>query len=686
MRNWQKYLLGLAASLAILLLVAFVILRSVTDDAQLKARVQAEIAQATGAELRLGQLHLSFSPLPQLQASAVELRNPEWQPGPPMKGQMREQMRQQISRQPRMQVLVRAETMQADIALMPLLSGRFELKDIALKGAQINLATDANGKHNWDVLYGHPASTQQGTGASFQKFKNTALRALLIEDSTVRVLDPGHGLRTWQIKALAFSADQDLSDASLSADLIHQQHQLTIDGTIDDLSRLGDEGASSKSAFKLKIGQARATVKGTLPLDRALTNFNLHVDIDAPSLKDPYAFLEIPHQSTAALKAALQLVADQQSINVKDLQLQLGEMHANGQGSITRNAAKPHFALTLQADKVDMVQTPLDLGRPPLPAKAEGELFYDHPLPWPMLAKLQDTQGQLDLKIASLRLRSGITVSDAGAHALFDDQSMKVSTFNGKLLQGEVHGDALFDGSKKAVQLNMHMQDVLLQEWLKQGGKKLKVDGGKMQIDAHLDTHGDSMKDLAAAINGPIDIRIGNAVIQSQKAGNAEYWLTGLFSAKDESQVNMACAAAHLPFHAGVAQGEAIVGARSDDSQLLTGGEIDMRKQTLDLRGRVRARSGVSLGLSTIAGDVKIVGKLSKPQLDLDESGVFGAVARVGAAILTSGVSIIATSIWDGANPASDPCQIVIKANAAQDRKTSSGKPRTTKDEAEADQ
>src|SRR3546814_16375844 len=99
-----------------------------------------------------------------------------------------------------------------------------------------------------------------------------------------------------------------------------------------------------------------------------------------------------------------------------------------------------------------MVQTLLDAGRPPLAAKPEGELFYDHPLAWSLLTKMQGAQGQLDLKIASLRLRPGIAVSDAGARISFDDQNMTVFAFSGKLLQGEAHGDAVFYSREKYCQ------------------------------------------------------------------------------------------------------------------------------------------------------------------------------------------------------------------------------------------
>lgn len=651
MRKWQKIVLAVIAVLALTLIAALLLVRSFTDEAQLKARVYAELKQASTAEVRLGELELSLFPIPKLQVHDVELLNPSWK-----------------SEQAHTQMIVRAETIRADIALMPLLRGKFEVKGVTLKGAQINLETDAKGKHNWDVIRAHtPVSDLPNF--SLGSIQKNALRAVLIKDSTVRVVDATQTVRIWHVKQLALSAGHDLRDLQLNASLIHNQHQLDLDGTINDLSQLGQAGASSQSSFKLKIGQAQAHIDGVLPLDRALTNSNLHITIDAPSLKDAYAFLEMPHQSTAALKAALQLHTSKQEITLKNMKVQLGELHATANARVDRLAAKPRFDLNVQADKVDMVQTLLDAGRPPRPPKPPGQLLYDHPLPWPWLVKMQGTEGKLDLSIAALRLRSGIMVSDAHAQAEVVDQRMVVKAFDGKLLQGTVHGDAIFEAKDKAVKLNLRMEDALLGEWLRQGGKKLKVDGGKMNVDAQVSTHGNSMKELAASISGPVDIRIADAAIHSSKAGNAEFWLTGLFSTKDDTHINMSCASAHLPFRSGLAKGSAIVGARSDVSQLLTSGYIDMRKQTLDLHGRVRARSGVSLGLSNIAGDVKIVGKLTKPELNLDEAGIVGAIARVGAAILTSGVSLIATSIWDGANPESDPCQIVFAAKARQQDK-----------------
>ncbi len=98
---------------------------------------------------------------------------------------------------------------------------------------------------------------------------------------------------------------------------------------------------------------------------------------------------------------------------------------------------------------------------------------------------------------------------------------------------------------------------------------------------------------------------------------------------------------------------------------MLTAGVIDLRRQTLDLRGRVKAVSGVSLGISTLTGDVKIVGRISHPEVSLDPVGTPGALARLGAAIVTGGVSIVGTAIWDAVNSGADPCQVVLNGENA---------------------
>lgn len=338
----------------------------------------------------------------------------------------------------------------------------------------------------------------------------------------------------------------------------------------------------------------------------------------------------------------------------------MGQLNLRADGWLERGA-RPRFNVNLHADRVDMIQTFLDAGRPPLPAKETGQLFRDKPLPWPLLAALVGKDGHAEIAIDRLKLRNGIEVSEAAAQLDFRDDRMTVPSFSGKLLDGNASGDAVFEGKRQAVDLNLKLDNTLLGRWFKETDKKVALSEGRMQVEMRVHAAGASMKALAASVTGSLDIRIARAQVLSQKAGQAEFWLTGLLSAKDADSIDLSCISARLPFRDGVASGEGIAGARSDVSQLLTSGTVDMRSQTLDLRGRVRARSGVALGWSTFGGNVKISGPIAKPQWETDEAGKVGTIARIGAAILTSGASIIVTSIWDGANPESDPCQQVFR-------------------------
>lgn len=116
---------------------------------------------------------------------------------------------------------------------------------------------------------------------------------------------------------------------------------------------------------------------------------------------------------------------------------------------------------------------------------------------------------------------------------------------------------------------------------------------------------------------------------------------------KGNQAIQIQCAAANLDFKSGRASGKNLVGARSDVSQLLTSRHVDFRDESIDLRGNVYARSGVRLGLASIASDVQIAGKLAKPTMQLDPNATPAVLARAGAAIASAGATLIGGALVD---------------------------------------
>ena len=113
-----------------------------------------------------------------------------------------------------------------------------------------------------------------------------------------------------------------------------------------------------------------------------------------------------------------------------------------------------------------------------------------------------------------------------------------------------------------------------------------------------------------------------------------------LLAAYGTSRDELEDSAADLPFTQGRATGNAIVGARSDASRLLTSGYVSMRDEAVDLRGRVRPKPGMGVGLSAIDGDIRIAGKMRAMKVTLDPAGKPRAAVRIGAAVLTLGLSL----------------------------------------------
>ncbi|HEV7856625.1 MAG TPA: AsmA family protein [Herminiimonas sp.] len=645
MRRWKKGVLWGAAGLALVLTAGAVALQLLVNDTQLKSIAQEKVQQAWGRQLDIKTLTWDVFPYLELHGTGVTVSNADWAQD---------------------KHFLDVDAVTARLAFMPLLTGKVVVKRLDFNGLKANLEVSADGKRNWDVPHtGNNEPSAQRLPEILQQVELTTLR---IKDASIIYREAKNPSIEWQVSSVRVDAGSGLHNVSFSANVEREGNPLQLNGKLDDLSQLGAPDAQTKGSINAKFGQASVALQGTLPLSLAPRHYDFNAAVDAKSMKEAFGFFNLKQGLPAAFKTSATVQGTDAGIAVKDFKLQLGKLTASGEGQWDSSGKKPAFNVRLQADHVDMIQTFIDAGRPPLPPKPDGELFRDNPLPWQLLSALDGTQGKLDLHIESLKLRSGIEVTDAVAKANFDGDRMNVSTFSGSLLSGSTAGNAVLEGRQKTVQLNLQLHNTQLGLWFKATGKKVDISGGPMEVDARITAHGNSMKDLAASVSGPIDVRIGSAKILSPKAGHSEFWMTGLFSSKEADQIDLACVSAHLPFQSGIAKGEGIAGARSDVSQLLTSGAVDMRRQELDLHGRVRARSGVNLGISTFASEVKIVGKLVKPRLNLDEAGVGGAIARIGAAILTSGVSIIATSIWDGANPASDPCQIVFSGKVVARR------------------
>ena len=597
----------------------------------------AESLEAWSRELSIGDVSLQIFPLPALHAERMALANPAWA---------------------KARQLVYAESVDAHLELLALLIGKVRVKSLDLDGVKLNLETGADGAKSWDLAPTRDgANARPGSVAGNDLIK---LTALTLRNADISHRTKGAAASVLHIDEATAEASPGLRDVQIEASVSRNRKPLTLTASFADLSRLGKEGATTDGKIDFDWGKTHLALAGSLPLDAGLKGYAMSADLKASSMQDMFAFFGDNRLPTSPATLHFTAREWQGKTEVAGLSAAFGKHRVTGSAQLTHPAARTIVNARIESGGLDWEKALLELGYPPLPPRPPEELFHDNPLAWPLLASLEGIDGTIDLKLGELVLRNGVDMKNVKARIGLASDRLSVNPFAVELLGGSATGTLLFEGRKKSVRVNFDGTNLLLERWFRERGRKIAFTGGPMKVKATFTTAGATMKELAASITGPVTIRMGPGAWASEKAAHAEDVMVSAFSGKNSAAIDFECIGATLPFVSGRATAKALVGARTTMADLLTAGYIDFREETLDLRGRVRPKTG-TVGLASIAGDIKITGKLRAPHASLDPVGTPAALARGAAAIATVGLSLVATASADAAQARkNDPCELVF--------------------------
>jgi uncharacterized protein involved in outer membrane biogenesis len=636
MKSWRKAAAWSGGAIVLLALAGAVTLHALVDPERLKESAREKAQAAWGRDLQVGDASLALWPLPALHAEDITLSNAEWAEAPH---------------------LLRADTLDARLEWLPLLTGKVRLKSLDLEGVRVDLETSAEGTSNVPS----PGTRQPKSSPASDLLNLTEVR---LKDAEIHQRAKG-AEAVWHIDEATLDGSAGLRDVRVEMRLGREGLALAVKAQLADLSRFGYEGATTEGKVDLDWGKTRLAIAGQLPLGPGLRGYSVTADLKSSSLKDMFDFLGYAQRPRAPAEAHLQIRDAQGATEISKLDVMLGDLHLTGDAKLSLGQSKKTFSARLEGDRMDWAQTMLDLGGGVVPPLPPDRVFQDLPLAWPLLVSLQGVQGTADVLVRNLRLRNGVELTNAKSRITFEDDRMNLSPFAAGMLGGSATGHILFEGRRKSVKVDFNGTNLLLQRWFEERGSKIPLTGGPMGITGKFSATGNTMKSLAASVTGPITVRMGPAVWGSQKAGDAEAMMTNAFAPKGASRIDFECATVALPFRNGVATANPIIGFSTTASALITSGKVDLREESLDVSGRVKPKAG-SLGLATIAADVKIAGPLRAPKMTLDPAGTPELVARAGAAIATLGLSAVGTAMVDAAQAKkNDPCEVVLTPSPA---------------------
>ena len=611
--------MAVAGALALLLLAGAYVALSTLDLNAFVGPVKDRVKAVTGRELTIrGDVRLALSMRPRVVLNDVALGNAPW-------GVAKD--------------LVTAERLELELALLPLLSRRFELTEVTLVGPVVALETDAKGQRNWD-LGKRPGASAGADGAGTPAALGVASLEIVRGKLTYR--DGATGGVT-PIAVDRFSLRARSATAPIAVEF---------SGRIDDVP---------------------VAVEGTLgPLEALLQQ------------RWPYA-VELKGQVAGQKTAiATRITAAGARYQLDDLKVSLGANALTGTFAVLTGGAHPklEFDLTGPALAFNALPVPVSVPAAASPAAApkggRAYLFSDAPINFSAL-RLVDAQGAL--AVGRFTLPNGRALQDLKVALVLDDGRLQVSRFSLALMGGTMSGSAAIDAAaadRVSATLTATGKGLALGDILAVAGERRDVRGGKTDVTAELAMRGASLHAWASTASGNVRAVVGPATLANTKL-DLDQALDKLTQAvnpfrETDPSTELECAVVRLPLANGVAHVDRSIAMETKKLGVSASGTLDFRNETLDFTFKPQVRKGISIAIPNLADLVRLSGPFQSPQVKVDAMGSAMAIASIGAAIGTGGLSALGQTLYswsEGSGPG--PCQVALGATAARGTSADSG-------------
>ena len=625
-------ILGAVAGLVALLLIGVAIAIATVDPGRFVAPLAARVKADTGRDLTVqGPVDIKLSLEPKIVLPGVAFGNAPW-------SKTRE--------------MLTAKRIEAQIALIPLLSRRFEVVEFTLVEPVITLETDASGRGNWEFENASPTSTA-APGGGTAGAAAIGIGNLEIRNGTLNYRNGATGkvtiasiermtLRARDMQApvaVDFRGKVDEIPVALAGDVgppdkwLHQQWPVPIalkgeiDGNAVKLDTKIARAGTTTSLDELNAAFGAIAAKGSIKVinDGARTRYAVDLTIPSLSLKDLPATAEVKTDKSA-------------------------------QSPPTQGAATA-----------------------PAPATAGAWVIPDTPLPIAPFVAL-NTEGSI--AVGEVVLRDGTRVSQVGTHFTSRDANLDAKFTAGTILGGSMHGEVQFDGRNAqapGVHLLLDAQDLDLAALAAVAGIKREIHGGRVRAGIDIRGQGATPHRVAGTMSGTISVVSGPATL-GRSAVQGESALAQIAGALDplhgvDTATDLRCAVFRLPLSNGVAHVDHSIAIETGKIAASASGTLNFRDETLDLTVQPQIREGVKIDLSQFASLVRIRGRFDKPTVGIDAAQSAKTLAELGVLGATGGgIAVLGRALIAPSTQAAAPCQVAMSGKVSRESSPASSR------------
>ncbi len=428
----------------------------------------------------------------------------------------------------------------------------------------------------------------------------------------------------------------------LGAGLLNENSGLLLDG--------GGRIAALDLQTKGRVGQLRAA-----------KDVDLQLSVAGDSTREINGLLEQDIQVVGPVAFNGQVIEKAGVWQTRDMSLKVGRSDIAGQLQVNMKGKVPDATGQIKSSVIDLTEF--------LPPPEEVEenkpaaerVFPSEPLPRELLKQLN-----LVLALDAALLKTYQTdIKNLHVDVTLKDGELRLKKLHSDILGGKLRATASLSASRPDVDMDLKLTGIQPTQ-LPEIKQSKELEGAVTDLDLKLTGKGQSIAEIAASANGNLKLRVGEGKINNKgiNLAGGDLILGSLsalnpLASKDPS-TKLECAAVNFVIKDGIASNDKAFALQTAKVNVLGGGNIDLKTEKIDISAKPKPREGIGINLSGMAGVVKLGGTLANPTPEADAVGVAKTAAKVGAALATGGLSIIAEGLFDRATVDDTICQVVL--------------------------
>jgi uncharacterized protein involved in outer membrane biogenesis len=617
----------------------FAILQSV-DFNSYKDLVAQQVKAATGRDLVLaGDVKVAISLIPHLEIDQVSFRNADWGTEPQM---------------------LKLDKLEADVALIPLLSSQIKIRQIRLVGADILLETNKDGLGNW--VMGAP--TSGGTSAPLPEISQVA-----IEKGTLRWHNGVTGkTRTFTVDKLTLAPTDALGNLAIGIDGKVDTMPISLKGITGTLANFTKGPMPINATGQIAGGEL--AVKGAVDDPASLKGINLELTLAGKAASDLGALFEAKLPPLGAYQLRTKLANPDGKVVFDGLAGKVGNTDFTGR--IELDPAKTPVAINaaLASSHFDLADLGIEADEKKSVPPSDGTVFSAEP--WDFTS-LQAVDGVFKLNLQRAIL-GPTTLDNVVGEGTLQSGALKVTTLTAGIGDGTLALAANVNGAAKpaTVEARLRAANVDGAPLLDAMGMGGAVTAGRLNVEAELQGPGTSLRDLMAGANGGLHLEMGQGAINNDFA---RLMFADLFQlvtfGGTANAATVKCMVTDFTAVDGIAGAKSLV-LDTPGVTIVGTGDVNLRDETLHLHFDSNSKQ---TNLASLAVPMNVGGTLAHPSVSPDAIGAVGNTADFAARTAntaTFGVLNSLTGVGASNNPGDNPC-VGAAAAGAKAKQSSAG-------------